>query len=104
MRISDWSSDVCSSDVRRLDQQVDHLSFLAGEEIGAGRHLDSRDLGALRAEIGVRGDRFGGGGFIVGGCRHRPGGGRELGEEASEGRRGGNEWVTTCRSRWGPYP
>src|SRR3546814_13411895 len=47
----------------------------------AGRHLDSRDLGALRGEIGVRGDRFGGGGIIVGGCRPRAGGGREQGEE-----------------------
>src|SRR3546814_17683767 len=122
MRISDWSSDVCSSDLRRLDQQVDHLSFLVGEEIGAGRHLDSRDLGALRGEIGVRGDRFGGGGIIVGGCRPRAGGGREQGEEKgtahgkprsagcrrsivlrSEERRVGKECVSTCRSRWSPY-
>src|SRR3546814_3747393 len=34
MRISDWSSDVCSSDLRGLDQflmLIGHIAFLAGQ-------------------------------------------------------------------------
>src|SRR3546814_2572662 len=82
MRISDWSSDVCSSDLGRR----------------VGIHARRRVPGPLdgRADVGVEG-------------RHRPGGGLvdgrpdQVGHRRSEERRVGKEWVSTCRSRWSPY-
>src|SRR3546814_14124055 len=41
MRISDWSSDVCSSDLLRFGQRIEHLA--AGEEGIAVRALDALD-------------------------------------------------------------
>src|SRR3546814_7616382 len=78
MRISEWSSDVCSSDL-----------------VHAG-HLEAPDrAGAEMAEI--RGDYL----FGKGAAQHRqvvrpPG-------DRSEERRVGKECVSTCRSRWSPY-
>src|SRR3546814_3698195 len=74
MRISDWSSDVCSSDLPG-DQRQDRRDA----EQQAKRRQDSPadEQGDLR-------------------CRHRH-------EERSEERRVGKECVSTCRSRWSPY-
>src|SRR3546814_3092677 len=73
MRISDWSSDVCSSDLGLL--QADH-----GRQ---SRLCDLRDAND-RTRIPP--------------CRRRGcAGGR------SEERRVGKECVSTCRSRWSPY-
>src|SRR3546814_2561056 len=75
MRISDWSSDVCSSDL------VAGLVDRDRDANGIG-HLD-----AVRAVSRV-------------GQQHR----LALGEfERSEERRVGKECVSTCRSRWSPY-
>src|SRR3546814_12880279 len=101
MRISDWSSDVCSSDLRlgRHAADVD-----AGAADGAV--ADQRDLGAFL------GSRDGGGepgrsradhGEVV------PAVGIVAGTAAiqhvrrSEERRVGKECVSTCRTRWSPY-
>src|SRR3546814_15922420 len=46
MHISDWSSDVCSSDLHRLD--VNLLLFCAWAGCN-GRRLDGGDLGLLRS-------------------------------------------------------
>src|SRR3546814_14634357 len=79
MRISDWSSDVCSSDLgglRRLtagDQQ-------RGEKNGQAQHI--RHLTVLTP--GLNRNR------LMSGVR-------------SEERRVGKECVSTCRSRWWPY-
>src|SRR3546814_1504172 len=74
MRISDWSSDVCSSDLYLV-----HL----GEQAARGllSHLRRRQLRGL--------------GRIVAGARER--------RHRSEERRVGKECVSTCRSRWSPY-
>src|SRR3546814_14000027 len=97
MRISDWSSDVCSSD----------LAFLAAGIAGTERHAAiglrlrrpgretaialARDLCGLRVDavevIQHRADR----------------GGKIIKIERSEERRVGKECVSTCRSRWSPY-
>src|SRR3546814_3221814 len=74
MRISDWSSDVCSSDL--LD-------------------ADGGDAEALRQPV-----EFGLGG--AGEAVAREDGAGE-GENRSEERRVGKECVSTCRSRWSPY-
>src|SRR3546814_7299600 len=91
MRISDWSSDVCSSDLRSL----------AGGS-GFGNGLASRGEGCRRAApdpAGAAGDRGPGdeGGRAARGLAHHT-----LGKDRSEERRVGKECVSTCRSRWWP--
>src|SRR3546814_19432852 len=95
MRISDWSSDVCSSDLRRREYRA-----VAGG--GCARRLSGRarrggDRRAVRA--------LGRGGQGLYRCRtrrrDRPRRGDRLGR--SEERRVGKECVSTCRSRWSPY-
>src|SRR3546814_3367218 len=86
MRISDWSSDVCSSDLHAGPQE--------------GRR-------------GSRGRGAGGGGFGRFGGSDRDGiaalsvttAGLDPWDPAprSEERRVGKECVSTCRSRWSPY-
>src|SRR3546814_20205847 len=113
MRISDWSSDVCSSDlaVESVRAQVSLArrmvliasGWIAVLLIGGGIALD-RSMTSLveqnfdeqltsmltamiaSAEIGPDGEVF----FY-----------RSLGR--SEERRGGKEWVSRCSSRWSPY-
>src|SRR3546814_2877330 len=84
MRISDWSSDVCSSD---LDEgQV--LTVLAPVlHPPAQRHGGTDVAGSqLAAPVGAQAD------------------GRSGREDLrSEERRVGKECVSTCRSRWSPY-
>src|SRR3546814_10837886 len=93
MRISDWSSDVCSSDLQKLNAKV-----LAGFVEDA--HLlrparykavqvdqQGRDLALARRQRRI---------VEVAG-RH----GSAL--RRSEERRVGKECVSTCRSRWSPY-
>src|SRR3546814_10979800 len=89
MRISDWSSDVCSSD----------LQFGAG--IG---NFDKDDIAKLtlrkvgdpdRRDIAIDVDPFMLFGKIT---RHR-----QAPCLRSEERRVGKECVSTCRSRWSPY-
>src|SRR3546814_14716432 len=51
MRISDWSSDVCSSDLQRLDPGRDMKRLQAGERCDAARRYPSQKL-ARCARIG----------------------------------------------------
>src|SRR3546814_3781722 len=84
MRISDWSSDVCSSDLLRTNavgcqrslnvrQKLLPLFFRLG-----GRHCGGR---SNRCDSGLNGHL----------------------SRRSEERRVGKECVSTCRSRWSPY-
>src|SRR3546814_1321326 len=77
MRISDWSSDVCSSDLV-LAACADRQR-LVQPDLGLGR-----DTGAAlgRGALDIRAQ-----------CR----------QLRSEERRVGKECVSTCRSRWSPY-
>src|SRR3546814_21085402 len=82
MRISDWSSDVCSSDLQPLRITFEDLPIF----VDRGR---SRDLSPCRyghLDISWRSTR-------------------SKGERSrrSEERRVGKECVSTCRSRWSPY-
>src|SRR3546814_5576027 len=87
LRISDWSSDVCSSDLLDVAGQAGDVvddddsatSALAGPKIGQ----QFQHAGPI--------DQAAGDGFVL---EH---GGR------SEERRVGKECVSTCRSRWAPY-
>src|SRR3546814_13104119 len=106
MRISDWSSDVCSSDLQDVNraftdknafQEYDHLSLYAGcTKWARVVHCASRveeyiDMAFTIAASG------------------RPGPvalmlpADMLLDERSEERRVGKECVSTCRSRWSPY-
>src|SRR3546814_17374958 len=95
MRISDWISDVCSSD----------LDVPAGEAVGYGAtwtaRCDSRIAvanigyadGYLRCHAGTGGARFAGQALPLVG---------RVSMDRSEERRVGKECVSTCRSRWSP--
>src|SRR3546814_3065488 len=77
MRISDWSSDVCSSDLAaRPAADRPHPADAAGGRLD--RRLSRAGLAGCRT-AGRRGDT------------------------RSEERRVGKECVSTCRSRWSPY-
>src|SRR3546814_10539930 len=90
MRISDWSSDVCSSDLTyavgnfRLQQRQHRNHFVGTDrtQVRRRRHRCRRVL-ALAPPAQQ---------FVQGGEQCR-----------SEERRVGKECVSTCRSRWSPY-
>src|SRR3546814_19320961 len=92
MRISDWSSDVCSSDLAELAP-----GLAAGVDFGVGAVGVVADADKHRRHdqeghepddvVAVVPDRFH---DAVAGAR-------------SEERRVGKECVSTCRSRWSPY-
>src|SRR3546814_12108701 len=83
MRISDWSSDVCSSDLshRAVALCLQHV----GRQL---RRPDGRHLCPWHGGVQLRMDRH-----------RRPGILRNL---RSEERRVGKECVSTCSSRWSP--
>src|SRR3546814_7859895 len=99
MRISDWSSDVCSSDLPDGEpraQPQHRVEPPPAEEHGRrderelhhedAQHHRSGRLAAQRAEQALQ----------VLPAR------RAAGVARSEERRGGKEWVSTCSSRWSP--
>src|SRR3546814_10982759 len=107
MLSSDWSSDVCSSDLHPvvdvgfelLEVGLEALGQVPGREVvgflitpGVARVQDlGRHVGAAlrhqQTELRVLGDADA----------------AEPPTERSEGRRGGKEGVSTCRSWWSPY-
>src|SRR3546814_2646056 len=88
MRISDWSSDVCSSDLeraavakahhlapqRRSPPPLDEAAVAHHQATLDAPHLDQHALHARNPAV-----------------------------DRSEERRVGKECVSTCRSRWSPY-
>src|SRR3546814_15023797 len=90
MRISDWSSDVCSSDLRGLDHRerrqpegderpqriMARPQRIGGDVVIAAAVADALDDRAVERGVGLAG---------------------------SEERRVGKECVSTCRSRWSQY-
>src|SRR3546814_13436280 len=122
MRISDWSSDVCSSDLG-VDVALDHLTGLldrareAGTPVVHVRHKGQPgslfDLdqarGAIHPAVAPRE-----GELVIDKGLPNAFAGTALHEELdklgrrdlivrSEERRVGKECVSTCRSRWSPY-
>src|SRR3546814_13809835 len=99
MRISDWSSDVCSSDL--VDSGTSHFSVVDADG-NAVACTETINLG-FGSLVGV--DEFG---FILNDEMDdfltRPGVPNAFGlVQRSEERRVGKECVSKCRSRWSPY-
>src|SRR3546814_13949295 len=100
MRISDWSSDVCSSDL------VLHRAAAEREQPQVDCIILARQAGIVPHRFGFAEPRQADGG----GAREdaKVGSGRIFVEidagGRSEERRVGNECVSTLRSRWSPYP
>src|SRR3546814_15986330 len=96
MRISDWSSDVCSSDLLSVTE--------LGERLGLTQSNLSRHLATLRDEglVGTRREKtmiF----YRITSERVLPVLTELYALFRSEGRRVGKECVSTCRYRWSPY-
>src|SRR3546814_19368879 len=118
MRISDWSSDVCSSD---LFGALDILERAEAHRDGGGGAAIIKRVGGVRARLGCGGaqhlrtvEGFGNGQhgraldradgnvkIYVGG---QPATAARASVARSEERRVGKECVRTCRSRWVPKP
>src|SRR3546814_6567094 len=76
MRISDWSSDVCSSDLmttEAINHDPAHMFMNTGPQIAGRPSMGSWTVYGLGSE------------------------------SRSEERRVGKECVSTCRSRWSPF-
>src|SRR3546814_7162777 len=84
MRISDWSSDVCSSDLPVLPPVGLPVGGLDLHAAAAGPVATPPGGGVERPEAGVPE-------------------GLEMLRGRSEESRVGKEGVSTCRSRWSPY-
>src|SRR3546814_12881033 len=98
MRISDWSSDVCSSDLPHPELRVRLLASAAGMEGAAVSHCDqSRVLARSHGQRAESRRAYAAGGRGPGLRGAMPGAYR------SEERRVGKECVSTWRSRWAPY-
>src|SRR3546814_14316455 len=99
MRISDWSSDVCSSDLQLVNRRHEALhlfKLLYRVPVRAKTQKPRRPTGPpghhtqsamFKLKKPVQGQRLG--------CSPTT--------SRSEERRVGKECVSTCRSRWSPY-
>src|SRR3546814_14750033 len=107
MRISDWSSDVCSSDLREAREKG---NVLRSRELATALVMMSGAVylalaGAWMAESLKNVMRVGLLGIRRGGVDFQPGRAAwALGEIRSEERRVGKECGSKCSSRWSPYP
>src|SRR3546814_11875248 len=103
MRISDWSSDVCSSDLRLLQRTTRKLA-----PTETGRAFYERAVAILSAVEDAE--------AMVAGRSERARGPLKVTAptsfgrlhiaphlKRSEERRGGKPWGSTCRSWWSPY-
>src|SRR3546814_15813247 len=109
MRISDWSSDVCSSDLhgssdpRAIGGEIDLVLVLEIFDYEPELELHLR----LQREVRRRGfvtslelePVVGAAAIEADGQQHE----RGVARDRSEERRVGKACVSTCRSRWSPY-
>src|SRR3546814_13366538 len=106
MRISDWSSDVCSSDLRQIAGEVEvdvallekrclAIAACIEEEVGQpALHLHPHDIALMASKnLPVR---------LLADEEMLRGSVRLETSDRSEERRVGKECVSTCRSRWSP--
>src|SRR3546814_12810585 len=100
MRISDWSSDVCSSDLAVVPvghiNMTDATACQCAEEDGA---VADPDNGNENVDPPFRLGIF----LALGDAERHGDHGQYAAYLRSEERRVGKECVSTCRSRWSPY-
>src|SRR3546814_15663067 len=99
MRISDWSSDVCSSDlgIRLALSGVSNLNAIAEKckaDTGITLQMTALDSDAVAQRAVTQPKSFDIADIEYWICK----------KVRSEERRVGKECVRTCRSRWSPYP
>src|SRR3546814_18094019 len=97
MRISDWSSDVCSSDLHRIMGGTVHVRNpgLGGPAGSYAGRMPVKTLWLVRHGESV--------GNVLATRAETEGLERISLDSRSEERRVGNECVSTCRSRGSPY-
>src|SRR3546814_15776964 len=97
MRISDWSSDVCSSDLGEQGMNVARIgALLAGLPIGVPAQTINRFCSSGVQAVALAADRI-----RLGEADLMLAGGTE--SMRSEERRVGHGCVSPGRSRWSPY-
>src|SRR3546814_18359584 len=104
MRISDWSSDVCSSDLRPLLPLVQRQVRSWYPQVRGRRASHRQQLEALGLRLSD--DRGGHGSALHASARRLPPRGRQgynVRVGRSDVRRVGTACVSPCRSRWVPY-
>src|SRR3546814_15835996 len=89
MRISDWSSDVCSSDLTVDDEEV--VTSGLGPDVSANTYVSFDYFMSIKHPNNVA--------FLK---RFKAKYGDDALMNRSEDRRVGKECVSTCRSRWSP--
>src|SRR3546814_14763109 len=107
MRISDWSSDVCSSDLTMLSIGAFDVSRMIATQI------DYQQAAAEVASLAIARPPQSDTAYLKTAAASASGLDEEDitvttkitcdGVDRSEERRVGKEWVRTCRSRWSPY-
>src|SRR3546814_16296823 len=101
MRISDGSSDVCSSDLRPIERAISTAGGVALDEI------DHHMMLKRRAGTFVAGEMLDWeaptGGYLLQGAFATGAAAAHGVIDRSEERRVGQEGVSPCRSRWGQY-
>src|SRR3546814_15284827 len=103
MRISDWSSDVCSSDLVGAVEHLRSIALEAGlseDEVVFSGSVDDMELIALYAQSKAVAFPSWHEGFGLPILEAMMFGKAVI---RSEERRVGKECVSTCRSRWSPY-
>src|SRR3546814_19076884 len=97
MRISDWSSDVCSSDLGIRPRPIEHV-------LAVRMKLAIQRQGCLQRALRVAQQEMG---RLPAATPTHAAAVFQRAEEGvtkrSEERRVGKECVSTCRSRWSPY-
>src|SRR3546814_18751216 len=98
MRISDWSSDVCSSDLQLVATSAGSMptASIASISVNACLTLGGPDT---ESRIAAPGDTP----LIVSTASPGSPARSTPSRQRSEERRVGTECVSTCRSRWSPY-
>src|SRR3546814_15000598 len=105
MRISDWSSDVCSSDLRKARSATrngTNAGIWRPSPLGApdfSRNASREYMDIVAVDIGGTNARFAIASVEAGRVLKL---GPPLTLKSSEERRVGKECVSTCRSRWSP--
>src|SRR3546814_13986487 len=106
MRISDWSSDVCSSDLITVAAGAALLAAFVGRWLKLADFSPAEEAGLDLADPEVELDITDRSGPIVIEIEYRVPRDRArafYGVMRSEERRVGKECVSTCRFRWSPY-